>query len=134
MASLDTAGPGSGATIVRVATAVDRYIAAWTAGDRAGLGEVLSGEAVLEANLGRPERFLAVLERLAGLADVSVTQRVDSADGAMVVYDCAARTGGRQVRLVEYLTVAGDRIIRVRRVYDVVGVREVLPDLAAEAG
>lgn len=107
------------------------YTQSWINDDRAAVRRLLAPDADIEWNLDAPvddEELVQTLHRIAVFADsVTVVSRVDSADGAALIYELAAPFG--TARVIEFLAVEGGQIIEVRQVYDVTLLDRYFPGL-----
>jgi hypothetical protein len=65
------------------------------------------------------------------LVKVDLVTEVYEAGRAVLMYDCVVRESAGPIRIVDYLDVDGGTIHRIRRVYDVVAVRRILPEFDA---
>jgi ketosteroid isomerase-like protein len=113
---------------------IDFYAQSWIGGDRTAVRHLLAPDADIEWNLDMPvddEELVQMLNRIALFADgIAVVSQVCHADGAALVYDCAAPFG--TARIAEFLAVANGRITEVRQVYDTVAVNRFFPGLVDE--
>ena len=109
----------------------DFYAESWIGGDRTSVRHLLTPDAELEWNLDLAldeEELIQTLNRIALFADgISVAAKACNADGAALVYDCAAPFG--TARMAEFLTVADGRITGIRQVYDTVAINRFFPGL-----
>ena len=107
------------------------YTQSWINDDRAAVRRLLAPDAEIEWNLDAPvddEELIQTLHRIAVFADaVTVAARVDSADGAALVYHLRAPFG--TARVIEFLAVEGGQIVEVRQVYDVTLLDRYFPGL-----
>lgn len=73
---------------------------------------------------------MAALGRFADHLDaVSLVTETCAAGRAVLMYDCLVGNHVDPVRVVDFLEIGDDGVIhRIRRVYDVVALRRVLPD------
>jgi hypothetical protein len=86
----------------------------------------------IESNLsgpGSPARFMDTLGQLADhLIKVNIVAETYDGNRAMLMYDCLVREPVGAIRMVEFLDLNDDGSIqRIRRVYDVVALRRLLP-------
>jgi hypothetical protein len=103
----------------------------WISDDRVAVRHLLAPDAEVEWNLDAPvddEELTQTLHRIAVFADkVTLVGQTRAEDGAALVYDLQAPFG--TTRMVEFLTVAGGRIVEVRQVYDITATDRFFPGL-----
>jgi ketosteroid isomerase-like protein len=108
------------------------YLDAWTGGDLDGLRRMLADDVSVETNVsgpGSPVRFVDTLGLLAGhLVKVDMVTETYDGGRAVLMYDCLVREPAGAIRMVDFLDVDGGRVRRIRRVYDVVALRQLLPE------
>src|SRR4051812_2020961 len=108
-----------------------RYLDAWTSGDVDGVRCLLAQDVLVESNVsgpGSPARFVDTLGQLAEhLVTVTMVSETYDAGRAVLMYDCLVREPVGAIRLVDFLDVADGLVTRIRRVYDVVALRGLLP-------
>jgi ketosteroid isomerase-like protein len=109
-----------------------RYLDAWTSGDVEGVRALFADDVSVESNVsgpGSPVRFVDTLGRLAAhLVKASMVAETYDEGRAVLMYDCLVREPVGAIRMVDFLDVANRRIQRIRRVYDVVALRRLLPE------
>jgi hypothetical protein len=109
-----------------------RYLDAWTSGDLDRVRPLLAADVQVESNVGDPGWPARQIDALAGLADyldkVDLMSEVYETGRAVLVYDCLVRGAVDQIRLVEFLDLEGDLVHRIRRVFDVVALRRLIPE------
>ena len=112
-------------------TVARQYLDAWTGRDLDAVRRLLAEDVWVESNLsgpGSPARLIDTLDRLAShLLKVSMVTETYDGDRAILMYDCLVREPVGAIRMVDFLDVDGDRIVRIRRVYDVVALNRLLP-------
>jgi ketosteroid isomerase-like protein len=108
-----------------------RYLNAWTSGDIETVRRLLADDVSVESNVsgpGSPVRFLDTLGQLAGhLVKVSMVTETYDAGRAVLMYDCLVQEPVGAIRMVDFLDIDDGRVQRIRRVYDVVALRRLLP-------
>jgi hypothetical protein len=83
---------------------------------------------------GLPARFVDTLGQLAPhLVKVDLVTETYDGGRAVLMYDCLVREPAGVIRVVDFLDVDGGTIHRVRRVYDVVALRRLLPEFGASS-
>jgi hypothetical protein len=85
----------------------------------------------VESNIsgpGSPARLVDTLGQLAAhLVKVSLVTETYDGGRAVLMYDCLVREPAGAIRMVDFLDVEDGTIHRIRRVYDVVALRRLLP-------
>ncbi len=108
-----------------------RYLDAWTSGDIETVRRLLADDVSVESNvsgLGSPVRFVDTLGQLAAhLVKVSMVTETYDAGRAVLMYDCLVQEPVGAIRMVDFLDIEDGRVQRIRRVYDVVALRRLLP-------
>lgn len=109
-----------------------RYLNAWTGGDFDTLRRLLADDVSVESNLGGPEspvRFVDTLSRVADhLLKITIVTETYDENRAVLMYDCLVREPAGAIRMVDFLDIDAGSIVRVRRVYDVVALRRLMPE------
>lgn len=117
----------------RVKATARRWVDVWTRGDLDEMRGMLTDDAVIECNLGWPdghETLLDTSRRLSRVLDSTMILSVTAADNrAAVLSDCRILDPSGSIRLAEFIDVTGDRVVGVRRVFDLTAVDALLPDL-----
>ena len=112
-----------------------RYLDAWTGGDLDAVRHLLADEVSVESNVSGPgsrARFVDTLAQLAGhLVKVNIVTETYDGGRAVLMYDCLVREPVGAIRMVDFLDIHDGRVHRVRRVYDMVALRQLLPDFGA---
>jgi ketosteroid isomerase-like protein len=107
------------------------YLDAWTTRDLDAVLKLLAEDVEVETNLGGPAsraRLIDTLDRLAGrLVRINLISETYDGARAVLLYDCLVHEPAGAIRMVDFLDVADDRIVRIRRVYDVVALHRLLP-------
>jgi hypothetical protein len=105
---------------------------AWACGDLDTVRRLLADDVAVESNLGGPESPVRFVDTLGQLADhlIKITIVTETYDGnrAVLMYDCLVREPTGAIRMVDFLDIDADGIQRVRRVYDVVALRRLMPE------
>jgi hypothetical protein len=105
-----------------------RYLDAWTRGDLDAMRGLLAGDVAVECNAGLPADPVELAQALDTVTLISETY-ADSR--AILLYDCVTREPAGTIRTVEFLEIADARISEIRRVYDLVALRRLIPGLLA---
>jgi hypothetical protein len=104
------------------------YLDGWARADLDAIRRLLADDVAVECNAGLPADPVALCE---ALETVTVISQTYADDRAVLLYDCVTREPRGTIRTVEFLAVATDaRITEIRRVYDLVAMRRLLPGLA----
>ena len=108
------------------------YLDAWTSRDLDTVRRLLAEDVWVESNLSGPSspaRLIDTLDRLAShLLKISMVTETYDGGRAILMYDCLVREPVGAIRMVDFLDVDADHIVRIRRVYDVVALNRLLPD------
>jgi ketosteroid isomerase-like protein len=108
------------------------YLDAWSSRDLDTVRRLLAEDVWVESNLsgpGSPARLVDTLDLLAShLAKISMVTETYDGSRAILMYDCLVREPAGAIRMVDFLDIEDERIVRIRRVYDVVALRRLLPD------
>jgi ketosteroid isomerase-like protein len=109
-----------------------RYLDAWTGGDLDTVRRLLVHDVSVESNVsgpGAPARFIDTLGQLANhLIKFNIVAETYDGNRAVLMYDCLVREPVGAIRMVEFLDLTAEGgIQRIRRVYDVVALRRLLP-------
>jgi len=106
---------------------VDRYVAAWTAGNLPEVRRLLGPGVKIESNFcGSGDSALGVLVQIAGNATIVVAARVQHARRSIVLYDCTADATGGRFNFVEFLELECSRISGIRQVHDVAALSQIV--------
>jgi len=115
---------------------VRAYHDAWTRGDldtvRGLLGTGLTVESTLRSLPDGPDSaaLLRFLGQFAGaITEVNLLSELYQGDRAALLYDCVTRDPAGVIRIAEQLVVRDASIVEIRRVYDAVALRRLLPQL-----
>jgi ketosteroid isomerase-like protein len=107
------------------------YLDAWTVRDLDTVRRLLDEDVEVETNLAGPSSRARLIDSLDQLASrlVKVDLMTETYDGgsAVLLYDCLVHEPAGAIRMVDFLDVADGRIVRIRRVYDVVALHRLLP-------
>lgn len=119
------------------ASVAHRWVDAWVSGDLDAINALLSADVAIEHNLGVPAERAVLLETVrvlsAALAEVPVLSLTATGRRAALLYDCQVRQPAGGFRLAEFLDIDAERIVAIRRVYDLTAVDHFLPDLHGSA-
>jgi hypothetical protein len=119
------------------ASMANRWVTAWTGGRLAEVAAMLAAEVTVEHNLELPAertRFIDSIRCLANaIEEAPVLSLTTTESRAALLYDCRVPRSVGGIRLAEFLTIEADRIVGVRRIYDLTAVDRLLPALHAPA-
>lgn len=117
----------------KTASVARNWVDSWTRGDVDEIRAALADDATVECNLGWPATVEALLEtvrRLSSAIDGTMILSVTATDQrAAVLSDCRLLEPSGGLRVAEFLDIADERIIGVRRVFDLTAVDTLLPAL-----
>jgi ketosteroid isomerase-like protein len=103
------------------------YLDAWTRGDLDAVRRLLASDVTVECNAGLPADPEALAQAVDTMTLISETY---AGTRAVLLYDCVIREPAGTVRTVEFLEIVDSRIREIRRIYDLMALRHLLPSLA----
>ena len=119
------------------ASVAHRWVDAWVSGDLDVVRALLKEDVAVEHNLGLPAERAVLLDTVralsAALVEVPVLSLTTTGRRAAVLYDCQVRQPAGAFRLAEFLDIAAEQIVGIRRVYDLTAVDRLLPQLRGPA-
>ena len=113
---------------------VDAYSDAWFRGNIDEAETYLADDLRFRGSIDRFDQAAPFIEALRGfrqlVTDVEILSRFYNDDQAALLYDCKTDTDAGTVRSAEFFHVEGDKIVRIRLVFDATKLRPLMEQLA----
>jgi hypothetical protein len=110
---------------------VETYHHAWTTGDFAAARACLADDLDFKGSIDTfhtADALVAALRNFTGmLRQVTLVSACFDQDSAALLYDCDSVTPAGVIRSAEFFTTGGDKITRIRLVFDASELRKLMP-------